>query len=186
MSDLVGPFPDGADPDAFDRLRRRVLWSFPTGLFVVGSAAEIDGEQRHNLMVANLVVQVATGPKLVAVAIEKGALTARLVAQGACFAVSVLRREDRAVVRRFVKPVGDITLDAAGHPVQMAGEAVVVATTGAPMLARAHAWVDCRLHSSLDLESHLLAIGEVVNAGGLEEEGVGVLRMEDTKMNYGG
>ena len=29
--------PDGVDPDAYDRLRRRVLWSMPTGLYVIGS-----------------------------------------------------------------------------------------------------------------------------------------------------
>ena len=33
----VGPFPDGADPDEYDRLRRRVLWKMPSGLYVVGS-----------------------------------------------------------------------------------------------------------------------------------------------------
>ena len=42
-SDPIGPFPDplpdGMDADEYDRLRRRVLWSFPTGLFVVGSTA---------------------------------------------------------------------------------------------------------------------------------------------------
>ena len=75
-TDLVGPFPEGVDPDDYDRLRRRVLWSLPTGLFVVGSTAEIDGARRHNLMTANLVVQVATRPKLVAVALETEALTA--------------------------------------------------------------------------------------------------------------
>ena len=47
----VGPFPDGADRDEYDRLRRRVLWTMPTGLFVIGSRAG----DRRNLMTANLV-----------------------------------------------------------------------------------------------------------------------------------
>ena len=93
----------GLAEDAYDRLRRRVLWSMPTGLFVVGTTAEIDGERRYNLMTANLVVQVATRPKLLAVAVEASALTARLAQAGQCFAVSLLARSDRAVVRRFVK-----------------------------------------------------------------------------------
>jgi hypothetical protein len=39
----IGPYPanvDASDPaatDAYDRLRRRVLWSMPQGLYVVGS-----------------------------------------------------------------------------------------------------------------------------------------------------
>jgi flavin reductase (DIM6/NTAB) family NADH-FMN oxidoreductase RutF len=187
MSDLVGPFPDGADPDAYDRLRRRVLWSFPTGLFVIGSAGELDGERRHNLMTANLVVQVATDPKLVAVAVEVAAVTARLISSGGCFAVSVLARGDRAVVRRFVKPVTDVALDDLGVPTEMAGHAVRVGATGAPILAAAVASVDCRLHSVEHLGSHDLCIGEVVGVDGpAGDEAVEVLRMEDTRMNYGG
>lgn len=186
--DLVGPFPDGVeDPDAYDRLRRRVLWSFPTGLFVVGSTGPLDGAVRHNLMTANLVVQVATEPKLVAVAVESGALTARLVRAGGCFSVSVLAREDRAVVRRFVKPVTDTTVGDDGRPIEMAGQPVTVATTGAPILAGAMAWIDCRLHSADELGSHVLFLGEVVDVGGPSgEEDRDVLRMEDTRMNYGG
>jgi len=33
----VPPFPEGADPDEYDRLRRRVLRKMPSGLYVVGS-----------------------------------------------------------------------------------------------------------------------------------------------------
>jgi flavin reductase (DIM6/NTAB) family NADH-FMN oxidoreductase RutF len=187
VSDPVGPIPKGADPDAFDRLRRRVLWSFPTGLFVIGSAAELDGVRRCNLMTANLVVQVATDPKLVAVAVEAAALTRQLIEAGSSFSVSILRREDRAVVRRFVKPVTEVTWGDDGAPVEMAGEGVRTATTGAPILLGALAWVDCRVHSVERLGSHDLCIGEVVDVGGPEaDEAVEVLRMEDTRMNYGG
>ena len=41
---IIGPIPDGADPDDYDRLRRRVLWKIPNGLFVVGSR---DHERRN-------------------------------------------------------------------------------------------------------------------------------------------
>ena len=36
---LVGPFPPGVDPDSYDRLRRRILWRMPTGIYLLGSAA---------------------------------------------------------------------------------------------------------------------------------------------------
>jgi flavin reductase (DIM6/NTAB) family NADH-FMN oxidoreductase RutF len=185
--ELVGPFPSGVDHDEYDRLRRRVLWSFPTGLFVVGSVGRVDGSPRCNLMTANLVVQVATNPKMVAVAVEHEAVTAALIRDGRCFTISLLSRSDRAVVRRFVKPVTEVSLDEMGRPSTMAGEAVRLAGSGAPILAGALAWVDCRLHSADELGSHMLAIGEVVDAGGLDDPEVAdVLRMEDTRMNYGG
>ena len=38
----VPPFPEGADPDEYDRLRRRVLWKMPSGLYVVGSTDKLE------------------------------------------------------------------------------------------------------------------------------------------------
>ena len=171
-------------PDVDDRLRRRVLWSMPTGLYVVGSR---DGRER-NLMTANLVVQVATDPKLVAVAVDAGAVTCRLVASGGCFSVSLLSREDRAVVRRFVKPVpaGEVRTDEEGRAVEMAGEAVAEHVTGAPVLRSAAACLDCEVRHRVELGSHELFVGEVVGVGGPEGDMPPVLRMEDTRMSYGG
>jgi flavin reductase (DIM6/NTAB) family NADH-FMN oxidoreductase RutF len=178
---------DGDRHDAYDRLRRRVLWSMPTGLYVVGSRASAPGgEIERNLMTANLVVQVATDPKLVAVAVDVTAVTCRLVDAGGCFSVSILDRADRAVVRRFVKPVTDITVGPDGRVTAMAGEAVVEATTGAPILSRAVAWLDCEVRHRLPLGSHELFVGEVVAVGGPDGDVPDVLRMEDTRMNYGG
>lgn len=175
----VGPFPPQVDPADYDRLRRRVLWSMPTGLYLLGSRSDPE----RNLMTLNLAVQVATDPKLVAVSVEKGALTHRLVVDGASFALSLLARADRAVARAFAKPA---TWDAAastlnGHPVRPG-------STGAPVLVAAAGWIDCRVTTTVDCGSHTLFVGEVVDAG---EAAAGpgtadVLRMEDTRMNYGG
>jgi len=167
-----------------ERLRRRVLWAMPSGLYVVGSRA---GEER-NLMTANLVQQVATSPTLVAAAIDAEAVTHRLVEAGGCFAVSLLPRQHRAVVRRFVKPVPatSVVLDDDGRARSMAGEAVEEGVTGAPVLASAAGWLDCEVRHRLDLGSHSLFVGEVVAVDGPEGELGPLLRMEDTRMNYGG
>jgi len=166
-----------------DRLRRRVLWSMPSGLYVVGSAAG----SRANLMTASLAIQVATEPKLVAVAIDTAAVTRALVAESGAFSLSLLSRRDRAVVRHFVKPVGEAeVVRRGGRIVSMGGEPVEVHETGAPVLARALAWLDCRVRHRLELGSHELFVGEVVAVGGPEGEVTEVLRMEDTRMSYGG
>ena len=52
-------------------------------------------------------------------------------------------------------------------------------------MARSAAWMDCRLHERRPLGSHVLFVGEVTAVGG-ESEGKEILRMEDTRMNYGG
>jgi flavin reductase (DIM6/NTAB) family NADH-FMN oxidoreductase RutF len=181
------PSPDAPDatPDedeAFDRHRRRVLWALPTGLYLVGSRAGDD----INLMTANLVVQVSIEPKLVAVALEHESVTARLVRQGQAFAISLLQRSDRDVIRRFVKPVVEVERRADGTVVAMAGHAVTEVGPGRlPVLAAAAGYVLCSLTSAQDLGSHILCVGEVVDVGGEPSEAE-VLRMEDTRMHYGG
>src|SRR4051794_23268979 len=97
----VGPFPPGTDPVEYDKLRRRLLWTFPSGLYVIGSR---DGDRR-NAMTANWCSQVSFEPKLVAVSVEKAAVTHDLVAGGGAFTVNTIDREDRAIVRKFTKPV---------------------------------------------------------------------------------
>ena len=179
------PTPAGATPDdeeVFDRHRRRVLWALPTGLYLVGSRAGED----VNLMTANLVVQVCIEPKLVAVALEHESVTARLVRQGQAFAISLLQRGDRDVIRRFVKPVLDVERSADGTVVAMAGHAVIEAGPARlPVLAAAAGHVLCSLTSAEDLGSHTLCLGEVLDVGGEPSEAE-VLRMEDTRMHYGG
>jgi flavin reductase (DIM6/NTAB) family NADH-FMN oxidoreductase RutF len=179
--DLVGPIPDGIDPEAYDRLRRRVLWSLPMGLYLLGSGR---GEDK-NLMTLNWLTQVATHPhKLVAVSVEASAHTHALVAEHECFAVSLLAREDRAIVRKFVKPA---VHDADTRTLNDC--AYVTATTGAPILASAAAYLDCELAERLDVGSHTIFVGRVVDAGGpaaAPDGGAELLRMEDTRMSYGG
>jgi flavin reductase (DIM6/NTAB) family NADH-FMN oxidoreductase RutF len=180
---IIGPFPpEVADTDEareeYDKLRRRVLWTMPSGLYVVGAS---DGQARRNLMTANWVSQVSFEPKLVAVGVEKEAFTHELIAAGGCFAVSFVDREDRAIVRRFTKPV-EVDLGAR----LLNGFPYVERVTGAPVLAQAAAFVDCALRQSVDCGGHTLFIGEVVACGFFKPEDTPVLRMEDTRMSYGG
>jgi flavin reductase (DIM6/NTAB) family NADH-FMN oxidoreductase RutF len=58
--------------------------------------------------------------------------------------------------------------------------------SGAPILVQAAAYVDCRLWQAVDCGGHTFFIGEIVDAGFQQPEDTDVLRMEDTRMNYGG
>jgi flavin reductase (DIM6/NTAB) family NADH-FMN oxidoreductase RutF len=175
--ELVGPFPAGVDPETYDKARRRVLWAMPSGLYVLGSAAG----GRRNLMTLNWATQVSASPKLLAVSVEVAAVTHALVSEGRAFALSILSREDRPIVRKFVKPVED-----SGDPGSLAGFDVKVAATGSPILAGAVAWLDCEVRQEVPCGSHTLFIGEIVDCGGEPDDETEVLRMEDTRMSYGG
>jgi flavin reductase (DIM6/NTAB) family NADH-FMN oxidoreductase RutF len=178
--ELVGPFPAGVEPKRYDQLRRRVLWHLPSGIYLLGSRA---GERR-NLMTCNWVSQLSLEPKTLGVSVERGAVSHELVEQGSSFAISLVPRAERALVRRFAKPA---VHDPALHTLAGCGYRDA-AVSGAPVLDLALAFLDCSLLQSVELGSHTLFIGEVVDAGfGVAgEEEAEVLRMEDTRMNYGG
>lgn len=177
----IGPFPPGVDsPEAqeeYDRLRRRVLWTMPYGLYVVGSRA---GERR-NLMTLNWATQVSFEPKLVGIGVEKGAVTHELIAEGGSFSLNTVARDDRAIVRKFTKPVEH---DAAART--LAGFAYHDGPSGAPVLDQAPAWLDCAVRQPVDCGGHTFFVAEVMACGFTGAEDTPVLRMEDTRMSYGG
>jgi flavin reductase (DIM6/NTAB) family NADH-FMN oxidoreductase RutF len=185
--------PHGRDPEAYDRLRRKILWMLPTGLYVIGTRAGA----RRNLMTISWVVQVAVDPKLIGVGVQRDAVTHELLKEGRVFALSLLRRDDRAVVRKFVKPVADQEIDETTGEGMMQDLAVSARATGAPVLDLCAAWIDCELRHVLELGSHSFFVGEVVDCGvassaeGDEDHDAEVLagqilKIGDTRMNYGG
>ena len=48
------------------------------------------------------------------------------------------------------------------------------------------AYLNCQLRQQVNTGNHTLFIGEVVDAAFQKHEETPVLRMEDTRMNYGG
>jgi len=175
----VPPFPEGADHDEYDRLRRRVLWRMPSGLYVIGST---DKGERRNGMTLNWATQVSFDPKWLGISVEHGALTHELVEAGGVFSLNIIDREDRAIVRKFTKPV-EVDLEAR----TLNGFAYFDGpATAAPVLAQSVAYLECEVQHPVEIGNHTLFLGEVVNAAFLKAEDTEVLRMEDTRMNYGG
>jgi flavin reductase (DIM6/NTAB) family NADH-FMN oxidoreductase RutF len=175
----VPPFPPGADPDEYDRLRRRVLWTMPSGLYVVGST---DRAQRRNGMTLNWATQVSFEPKWLGISVERDACTHELIVAAGVFSLCLIDREDRAIVRKFTKPVevdlGAQTLNGFSY---FDGP-----QTGAPVLSQSVAYVECEVRQPVEIGNHTLFLGEVVSAAFVKGEETPILRMEDTRMNYGG
>jgi len=177
----VGPFPTGVETDeqrdTYDRLRRRALWTMPYGLYVVGSRSG----DRRNLMTLNWATQVSFDPKLLGIGVEKPAVTHELIAASQRFSLGTIDREDRAIGRKFTKPV---EIDEAAGTAN--GFAFHDAASGMPVLDQSPAWFDCEVRQAVDLGNHTFFIGEVLDCGFQRDEETPVLRMEDTRMNYGG
>jgi flavin reductase (DIM6/NTAB) family NADH-FMN oxidoreductase RutF len=177
----IGPFPSHVDTDddkvEYDKLRRRLLWTLPSGLYIIGSR---EGDRRNG-MTLNWATQVSFDPKLLAISVEKSAFTHELIEAGRVFSLNTVDREDRAIVRKFTKPV---EVDSAARTLN--GFPYHDGVTGAPILDQAVAYLDCELRQTVDVGGHSLFIGEIVDANFQRPEDTPVLRMEDTRMNYGG
>src|SRR3954447_5531165 len=174
---IVGPIPPGHDAEEYDKLRRRILWKMPSGLYVLGSRA---GERRNG-MTMNWVTQLSFDPKLVGVGIEREAFTHELVSDAGVFTLNFIAQDDRAIVRKFTKPV-EVDL-AAGTLNEFPFHDGV---TGAPILDQAVAYLDCEVRQAVELGGHTLFLGEIADCGFQRDEDTPVPSMGATRMDDGG
>jgi flavin reductase (DIM6/NTAB) family NADH-FMN oxidoreductase RutF len=132
--------------DAF----RNALRHFPAGVTLVTIRA---GQVTHGLTVSAF-TSVSPVPPLVAVMIDHQHRAHNLLQEpGAVFAVNILGEDQQELSERFAWAPDDQRFGLGRW---------TTATTGAPVLEEALAWLDCRLHSHHAAGTHSLYIGEVV------------------------
>lgn len=157
-----------------DELLNQVTWRIPNGLVLIGSRA---GDERNG-MTATWVTQLSMEPVLIGVGIDRVAVTHRLIADGGSFTVNLWDADDTRVFVKFSKPATDDGDTLNGRPVR-------AAITGAPVFEEAIAWLDCELRQSVELGTHTLFIGEVVDAA-MRDADARAATVQDTRMKYGG
>ena len=136
-----------------DETLNRVTWKIPNALALVGSRS---GDE-WNAMTTSWITQLSMDPVLIGIGVDNHALTCRLIDTGGSFTVNLWPSEDTRVFVKFSKPATkeDMTLN---------GRAISTASTGAPIFDEALAWMDCAVRQRIDLGTHTLFIGEVVDA----------------------
>ena len=154
---------------ALDALEyRRVVGRFATGVTVITTL--LDGEQ--HAMTCNSFTSVSLEPVLVLFCAEKIARFHDVVLSTGTFAVSVLAQGQEDVSRRFAvrgRPLED----------QFSGLPHSVGTlTGAAVVDRALAALECRTVSTTDAGDHTVVIGEVIGLGVPEPAGDPLLYYE--------
>lgn len=163
-------------PDIGVETINKVMWQIPNALCLIGAAS---GDE-WNGMTQSWVSQVAMRPVLVAISVDSHALTNRLIKEGGAFSVNLWDQNDTRVFVKFSKPAQREGLALNGRPVR-------VGQTGVPIFEEAVAYIECRVARTVELGSHDLFVGEVVDAGFNEgREGTPVASMSDTRMKYGG
>ena len=130
-------------PDEF----KNTLRLFPSGVTIVTVKA---GDETHGLTVSAF-ASVSANPPLIAVFVDHRGRTCELLDQeDAVFAVNILREDQQELSNRFAWQedrfaMGDWT----------------TATTGAPILADALAWMDCTIRGRHVTDTHTIYIGEI-------------------------
>ncbi|MCY3618973.1 MAG: flavin reductase family protein [Acidimicrobiaceae bacterium] len=157
-----------------DQLVNRLTWKIPNALALIGSRS---GDERNG-MTASWITQLSMEPVLIGIGVDNTAVTHRLISEGGSFTVNLWNAEDTRVFVKFSKPAtyADGTLN---------GRAVREATTGAPVFTEAIAWMDCEVRHAIDLGTHTLFVGELVD-GDIQVDDARSASMSDTRMKYGG
>jgi len=121
-------------------------------LVVIGSTSA-DGEP--NGMTANWMTQVSFDPRIVAIAVQEGAVTRQNIEATKVFSVSVLGEGTKELSLKFTKK----SLHGAGR---LEGEPVSTHETGAPVLDAAVGWFECRVVAQTQPGDHVVFFGEVI------------------------
>ncbi len=128
---------------------RLALSHYPAGVTIVTVRA---GDKFHGLTVSAF-ASVSVEPPLVAVIIDQRHRAAELFnAEDATFAVNILGQEQVELSNRFAY-IKDEDRFAVGD--------WAAATTGAPVLGDALAWLDCTIAERLQAGTHVIYLGHV-------------------------
>ncbi|HEU0302233.1 MAG TPA: flavin reductase family protein [Longimicrobium sp.] len=133
---------------------RGVMSRFASGVTLVCAR---QGEVVHGLTVSSF-CSVSLDPPLILVCLRRDGYCHDFILQAGSFAVNVLAATQEDAARRFA----DVCLSPAQRFESLAYRAEA---TGAPVLADAVAWLDCRVSSVYPGGDHSIVVGEVLAAG---------------------
>lgn len=128
-----------------------------------------------NGMIASWVTQVSYEPLLIMVAIHPNRYSHNLVDKGQVFALHILNRSQKEMLKRFKGP--DPEKKFSGIPWEPG-------KTGAPILKDCLAWLELTVQERLTPGNHTLFIGEVI-AGGTRSSGTPLCTLDYDGMYLG-
>jgi flavin reductase (DIM6/NTAB) family NADH-FMN oxidoreductase RutF len=136
-----------ADPDL-----RGLLGEVPSpvGVVTVQLANDAAG------LTVDSFVSLSLEPPLFGVALRRHAALHELLREAGTFAVSILASEQEHLAQHFARGVPPIA--------HWTGIETERGQLGAPLLAGALGWIECRLASEHELGDHTLFVGEVASA----------------------
>ncbi|MEW6033864.1 MAG: flavin reductase [Chloroflexota bacterium] len=130
------------------------------GIYVIGSR---DGE-KLNAQVANTVIQVCAEPAAVGVAINRNNFSHGLIKASRCYSVSILAEDTP------LSFIGGLGFRSGREVDKLKDVNYRIGVTGAPVvLDNALAYLEARVISEMDVRTHTIFVGDVVEARLLKE-----------------
>ena len=141
----------------------KALFKLGYGVYVVTSKKG----DRFNGQIANTVFQVASEPPTVAVSINKNNLTHEFIKESRVFAASVLCEETPLPF------IGRFGFKSGRDTDKLEGIEYKIGETGAPIvIENAVSYLEARVIKEMDVGTHTIFVGEVVNADVVDEHKV--------------
>ena len=131
----------------------------PYGLYFM-TAEDKDG--RISAAIVNWVTQASFKPPLVAVSVKADSQIYDIVKTAGNFALNVLGKRQHGTAYAFFKP-------AERDGQKISGKLFRKGSTGAPVLEKTPAFVECRLVTTVEEGDHYIFVGKVGDAGVTQE-----------------
>lgn len=132
-------------------------WQAAFGRMIYGIyVLTVRSGDRINGMIASWVTQVSHEPPMIMAAVHPDRYSCRLIEQSNAFALHVVARSQKDLLKRFKGPDPDGKFQGIGTR---------TARTGSPVLTDCLAWFDLSVKARHQPGNHVLYICEVVDAG---------------------
>lgn len=133
------------------------------GLYIISSS---DGEKRNGY-VGNTAFQVTAEPGQIAISCNKDNLTTSYILNSGLFSISVLGQEASA------ETIGLFGFQSGKETDKFKDTNYIIGETGTPIvLDGAIAWFECKVVATMDVGTHMLIVGEIINNDLLQPDGM--------------
>lgn len=153
--------------------RKKALRLLTYGLYVVTAG----DEERYAAGTITWLSQCSLQPPLVMCGVQRKSTLHKAITDSKAFAVHVVGKSQKKLATTFFK-------NPTREDDRLSGYEFRRGKTGAPLLADAAAWFECRVIDDVTHGDHTVFIGQVVDAGATSDDLPLVLR--DAGFSYGG
>ncbi len=132
---------------------------FPTGVTIITAVDPYDGLPVG--LAASSFTSVSMDPPLVLFCAGNHSSSWPRIQRAGSFCVNIVGSDHEWISRQFSSKVPDKFVDVGWR----------AESSGAPVLADAHAWIDCVIHEEVAAGDHVIVVGRVVALGAAEDGG---------------